>query len=92
MLSLESCVVKNEKIPWRIIEEEGVLVDVGKGEVIHLNKVAASIWGIIDGKKTVGEIIAEIRKEYEVDKQSAESDVISFLDKLSEKGVVECQE
>ena len=60
MLNKDSKILRNSKVPWRIIEDEGILVDVSKGEVIHLNPIAASIWEKIDEQTTVGNIIDEI--------------------------------
>lgn len=90
MLSLKSCVSKNEKVPWRIIEGEAILVDVDKGEVIHLNEVGAEIWSSIDEEKSVDEIINHICDQFEVDKETAKKDTLEFLDKLIERGVAKC--
>ena len=59
---LEVIYKKSEKIPWRIIESEGVLVHIDKGEVIHLNFVAARIWELIDGKLSMKEIYKKLLK------------------------------
>lgn len=88
ILSLKSCVDKNEKIPWRIIEGEAILVNVDKGEVIHLNKVAAKIWDLINGKKSVSDIIEHIYNQFEVDEKAAKRDTLEFLDELIKKGAV----
>lgn len=90
MLSLKSCVSKNEKVPWRIIEGEAILVDVDKGEVIHLNEAGAEIWSSIDEEKSVDEIINHICDQFEVAKETAEKDTLEFLDQMIEKGMVEC--
>jgi hypothetical protein len=47
--------------------------------VYTLNETGAFIWEHIDGKRTVEEIITELMNEYEIDKQNAESDVITFI-------------
>lgn len=90
MLNKDSKILRNSKVPWRIIEDEGILVDVSKGEVIHLNPIAASIWEKIDEQTTVGNIIDEIEQEYDVDSQIAHDDVFTFLNKLLDKGIIEC--
>lgn len=89
MLPMDVRISKNERIPWRIIEGDGILVDTDKGEVIHLNPVAAFIWQLIDGKITVSEIIKEICSEFEVNEAIAKKDVLSFTEKLLERGVIE---
>ena len=73
-----------------MIEREAILVDVGKGEVIHLNEVAAEIWDAIDGKKTINDIIKHICNIFSIDEKTAEKDVLEFIQKLLEKKLIEC--
>lgn len=87
---LNKRILKNKKMPWRIIEAEAILVDVDKGEIIHLNPVGAEIWSSINGEKTAKEIIAHIYNQFEVDMETAEKDTLKFLEKLYEKGAIEC--
>lgn len=88
MLSMDTCLSKNEKVPWRIIEGEAILVDVDDGEVIHLNEVGAEIWNVLDGKKTVSGIMNHIYDTFEVEKEVAKKDALEFLEELIEKKVV----
>ena len=90
MVLLNSRVAKNEKMPWRIIEGEAILVDVDNGEIIHLNPVGAKIWDSIDGKRPVKEIIGHICGQFEVDNKTAQKDTLEFLDKLVKNGAVKC--
>lgn len=91
MLTMDSCVSKNENVPWRIIEGEAVIVSVDESEVIHLNQLGAEIWNSIDGKKSVGEIVDYIYDTFEVEEKTAKRDTLEFLEKLIKKKVVECR-
>jgi len=82
MRPLDTIVFKNERVPWRIIEGEAILVKVDSGEVIHLNEVAAEIWRIIDGKRKISEIVDHIQKDFDVDKEQAEKDTLEFIQSL----------
>jgi hypothetical protein len=82
MLPLDTIVSKNERVPWRIIEGEAILVKVDSGEVIQLNEVAAEIWRIIDGKRKISEIVDHIQKDFDVDKEQAEKDTLEFIQSL----------
>lgn len=88
MLALDATITKDKEVPWRIIEGEAILVKVDKGEVIHLNEVAAEIWRIIDGKKKVYEIIDYIYNTFEVDREEVERDTLEFLKMLLDKEIV----
>jgi hypothetical protein len=87
MLSMEDRIQREEKIPWRLIEGEAVLVNIEDGEVIHLNEVAAEIWSVIDGTRCVQEIVEHVNREFEAERVTIEKDVFDFLGKLIEKKV-----
>jgi len=88
MLPLDTIILKNERVPWRIIESEAILVKVDSGEVIHLNEVAAEIWRIIDGKRKISEIVDHIQKDFDVDREEAEKDTLEFIKSLSDINLV----
>ncbi len=88
MFPLDAIILKNERVPWRIIEGEAILVKVDSGEVIHLNEVAAEIWRIIDGKRKISEIVDHIQKDFDVDREQAEKDTLEFIKSLSDINLV----
>ena len=88
MLPLDTIITKNERVPWRIIEDEAILVKVDSGEVVHLNEVASEIWRIIDGKRKTSEIVDHIHSAFEVDKDRAEKDTLEFIKSLSDINLV----
>ncbi|UCE21776.1 MAG: PqqD family protein [Candidatus Aminicenantes bacterium] len=88
MFPLDAIIVKNERIPWRIIEGEAILVKVDSGEVIHLNEVAAEIWRKIDGQRKISEIIDLIQKDFDVDREQAEKDTLELIKSLSDINLV----
>lgn len=83
-------VSRDKNVPWRIIEEEAVLVNVDGGEVIHLNPTGAAIWNFIEEEKSSAEIVSYICSEFEVDEAAARKDLEEFLQELTQKGVLKC--
>ena len=88
MLTLDTCIFKNDQVPWRIIENEAILVDVGQGNVMQLNEVGAFIWSQIDGKKTMGQVIDCVYDSFEIDKAQAQQDTLEFLKELLKKQII----
>ena len=82
MLTVDDRLAKSEKIPWRLIEEEAILIDLEEGEVLRLNPVGAEIWNAIDGTRTVAEIVAHIGRTFDVNQWTARWDVHRFLEQL----------
>jgi len=94
MISLDKIPIPKTGVVGRVLENqdpaktEAVIVLPDKGQVKVLNEVGTRIWSLIDGKRTISDIIATIVKEYEVDINVAENDVILFLTDLKNKGVI----
>lgn len=88
MFQLESCPQPNPKVVGRVVDDEAVLVLPEKGKVKVLNEVGARIWSLVDGKRSVRQIAAEICREYQVEQFEAEEDTLAFLNDLAGRGVV----
>lgn len=86
-MNMSDKIKKNEHIAFRVIEEEGLLVDPKDGFIYPLNTVATRIWLAIDGTNTVGNIIEKIDKEFEGEKSSLKGDVGSFMADLMKAGL-----
>jgi len=89
MTSLKSIVSQSTLIVPRKTGNEYVLVPITNNiadmnSVYTLNETGAFIWEKIDGKRNLEDIIAALIDEYDIDNKSAESDVFSFIENLSE--------
>jgi hypothetical protein len=90
---LERCFAKDPSIVAREIADEFILVPIrqtsGDLESIYtLNDVAAHIWELLDGRRSVGEIVEAIVAEFEVEPEEAEADLEEFLQQLEHIGAV----
>jgi hypothetical protein len=80
---------KTRSIVARTIKDEVVLVPIQSNvgdldSVFTLNDVGAFIWGLIDGKKTVEQILERILEEFDVTREQAKRDLTEFLAHLEE--------
>jgi len=57
-------------------------------ELHNFNDVGTRIWELIDGEHTVADIVQVLTAEYEVDKGTAQADVLEFLGVLQEKDLI----
>jgi hypothetical protein len=76
-------------IAWRIVQEEAILVNVRKDEVIHLDKVASFIWARMDGTASLTDIAKDLIREFEVEMPVAIDDIIGFGERLLSQGAAE---
>jgi hypothetical protein len=88
MITLDMIPSPNPAVVSRVIKDEAVLVLPARGQVKVLNEVGARIWSLVDGKRTVGNIIATIEAEYAVSAEVALNDTSIFLDQLANREII----
>jgi hypothetical protein len=76
---------KNENIVFREEEEFGLLFDIETGKINKINKKAVALWKSIDSRKTVADIVDELKKEYN---DTLPEDVWKFLSILATMGYI----
>ena len=85
--------VRDPDFVHRRIVDEVILVPIARNfgdleSIFTLNDVGARIWELLDGDRSVDEIIEMIVAEYVVDRETAGGDVAEFLDQLEHIGAV----
>ena len=80
---------KNENIVFHEEEEFGLLFDIETGKINKINKKAVALWKSIDSKKTVANIVNELKKEYS---DTIPEDVWKFLSTLAAMGYIKDSE
>jgi coenzyme PQQ biosynthesis protein PqqD len=87
MTALNTILSHSSSIVARKTGDEYVLVPLANNiadmnRVYTLNESGAFIWDLIDGKRTVAEIIEAIESEYDTTREKAEQDVLEFIRNL----------
>ena len=85
---MKSILTHSPSIVTRKTGNEYVLVPITNNiadmnSVYTLNETGAFIWELIDGKRSVEEIITALNIEYDIDKKNAEADVFTFIENMS---------
>lgn len=84
----DAVLARHPEAAFRIYQEEGVVVLPAGAEVHVLNPVGTRVWELLDGRRTVTDIIEAILEEYEISREEARTDVHAFLASLAEKAMV----
>lgn len=84
---------KEKDLVTRCVAGETIIVpvksNVGDLDYIYtLNEVGSIVWELIDGERSVGQIIAAVHNAYEVTEEEAEKDTLDFLDSLEKAGLI----
>lgn len=71
------------------LNDEAVILSIKNGKYYGLNEVGRSIWNAIKDPAKLEEIQAKITLEYEVDEETCNREVSSFLQKMFGEGLIE---
>ena len=96
MADLKSVPSKSPSIVTRKTGNEYVLVPVANNiadmnSVYTLNETGTFIWELIDGEKNVEDLIEAMISEYNIERETAMADVLSFIDNMSKYLIISDQ-
>ena len=88
-MDLKTILSHSPKVVTRKTGNEYVLVPVTDNiadmdSVYTINETGAFIWELIDGKRTIGDIIGLLADEYEIESDIAINDINDFVDKMKD--------
>lgn len=73
---------------WRLIAGEAVILSLDTKVLRGLNDVGSRVWDLIDGQRTVDDIVDVIVEEFDVPRAQAAADIQTFTGELLDKGLV----
>ena len=88
--------MSEEKTPIRnpvaVLREEfddwAVLFNPDTAQAMGINPVGVIVWKLIDGKRSIDDVVSEIKNQYEDVPDSAHEEVESFIQKLTDGGFI----
>lgn len=85
--------VKDPSIVYREIAGEAILVPIRRNvadmdSVYMLDSVGVDIWNLIDGKRTLPDILNALLGEYDVEAEVLSKDLAEFIEQLESTGVI----
>ncbi|MGC2333919.1 MAG: PqqD family protein [Candidatus Acidiferrales bacterium] len=86
--SLDSTIRVNEQVVFRKLEAEGILVRLDTTEYFGLDSLGIRIWSLLEQGRSLPEVLQELLKEYECDEQRCREDLLQFVGRLADHGLV----
>jgi len=71
------------------LEDEAVVLHLGKGVYYGLNPVGAIVWNALQQPQTVQDLVNLVTQEFEVEVDQCESDLLELLAQLQNAGLIE---
>jgi hypothetical protein len=69
-------------VMFRLVGEEGVLVNLATERYLGLNAVGARMWQVLSSADSIQAACAQLLSEYEVDAATLRADVEEFVEQL----------
>lgn len=94
-VTLNNVYAISEDVVAREIEGEIIIVPLVAGigdledELFTLNETGKAIWDKIDGRRSLGEVIAELAKEYQAEPGEIETDVLGLAQELVKRRMLQ---
>lgn len=83
-LSPDSVLARNERLSWRILDDEAVILFPDAGTLHRLNGTGTRVWELLDGARTISDVGALITDEFEVASDEALADLCTLAGDLVE--------
>ena len=80
-----------EKIPWQVLDGCALILTPQQSMAHELNEVATWIWQEIATETLVSDLAVKLTEVFDVDLQTADSDIRAFAREMESKGMVQCQ-
>ena len=88
-VSLDAVVSRNAAIIWTDLDDAVVMMDADKGLYYELDEIGARIWSLIETARPAAQVCDELLEEYDVTSEACRRDVLGFLARAGELGIVE---
>jgi len=92
VLSPESVLVRNERLAWRALEGEAVILFPEVGTLHRLNPTGTRVWEQLDGSCSLATIAERLSGEFRVKPDEALHDLEALVSELLDAGLVDLTE
>ena len=88
-MDLAQKIVFSESVFAQEVDGEMVLLDMNSENYFGLDEVGTTIWQAMQEKEILQEVYDTMLDQYDVEPEILERDLIDFVQKLSESGLIE---
>ncbi len=86
----------SEHVITRKISDETILVPISGNlanmqRIFTINEVGASVWAMMDGKKTEKEIRKALQQVFDVGEDQLDKDLLDFIEQLKQSDLIQEQ-
>ena len=78
-----------DRTAFQILDGLAVVVATRKRMVHRLDEVSTDLWKFLEPGRTVEELVDYLVSEYDVEHETAQRDMLEFVEKLHEEGLLQ---
>lgn len=90
-MNLNQKVIFADTVFAQEVDGEMVLLDMNSENYFGLDEIGTAIWQAMQEKKILKEVFEVLLEQYEVESEVLEKDLLDFVEKLVESGLVEVE-
>ena len=76
---------RDPSVAWRVIQGEAVMVLPSTGKVHTLNAVGTRFWELVDGQRSLADIVEQLEEEFDAPADAIAADCRRFASELAER-------
>ncbi|MDP2939172.1 MAG: PqqD family protein [Candidatus Omnitrophota bacterium] len=82
--------IDKDKITYRIIDAEAVILNLDNGYYYSLNETGTKIWKHINDGKNLSEILDSLKTEFQIPENKLKNDLFGLIKDLEKEELVKC--
>jgi hypothetical protein len=83
---------REEEVAAKVMDGEAILINLSNGIYYSMDKVGGLMWEMVEGKRSLEEMVAGVVTRYEVSMQQAREDVERLMEELVQENLVAAAE
>ena len=87
-IDLSTTLTRSDKLVHTAIDGDVTMMNIDTGRYYSLTAVGARIWSCMDSPIRVDQICERLRGEFRVERSRCEQEVLSFVRRMADEGVV----
>jgi len=91
-MNLNSKITFADTVFAQEVDGEMVLLDMNSENYFGLDEVGTSIWQAMQEKEQLQEVFEVLLEQYEVEEKVLKNDLVTFVEKLEESGLIKVVE
>ena len=80
--------IDKDKVTYRIIDNEAVILNLDNGYYYSLNEVGTRIWEAIDKQKSLDQVLSLLKEEYQLPERQLRSDLMGLVKDLEKEELI----